>query len=75
MSTSEAVDILHMESADAKNLKVITDRYNRLFEVNDPKNGGSFYLQSKVYRAHEALLADMNAPKDDAGASQPPPSS
>lgn len=30
-------------------------QYDRLFEVNDPKNGGSFYLQSKIYRARETL--------------------
>ena len=23
--------------------------------MNDPKNGGSFYLQSKIYRARETL--------------------
>ncbi|KAH8072888.1 tRNA-Phe hydroxylase [Aureococcus anophagefferens] len=39
-------------------MAVIEERYKRLFEVNDPANGGSFYLQSKVYRAHEALVSE-----------------
>lgn len=30
-------------------------RYKRLFELNDPGKGGSFYLQSKVYRSKEVL--------------------
>ena len=34
-----------------------------MLEVNDPANGGSFYLQSKVHRAHEALVAEIQAAK------------
>jgi import inner membrane translocase subunit TIM16 len=30
-----------------------------MFKANDPANGGSFYLQSKVVRAKEALEAEM----------------
>jgi hypothetical protein len=42
-----------------------TQRYEQLFKSNDPANGGSFYLQSKVYRynappplhtAHHSLI-------------------
>ena len=29
--------------------------YTRQFTVNDPGKGGSFYLQSKIYRANETL--------------------
>lgn len=29
--------------------------YEHLFKVNEKKEGGSFYLQSKVVRAKEAL--------------------
>jgi import inner membrane translocase subunit TIM16 len=31
----------------------------RLFKNNDVEKGGSFYLQSKIYRAKEALEAEM----------------
>jgi mitochondrial import inner membrane translocase subunit TIM16 len=31
------------------------EKYNRLFKANDPEKGGSFYIQSKVYRAKEFL--------------------
>jgi import inner membrane translocase subunit TIM16 len=30
-----------------------------MFKANDPANGGSFYLQSKVVRAKEALEAEI----------------
>ena len=30
-------------------------QYERYMASNDPKRGGSFYLQSKVYRAKELL--------------------
>lgn len=32
-----------------------SQRYNKLFEMNDRLKGGSFYLQSKVVRARERL--------------------
>lgn len=30
-------------------------QYNKFFDLNDPKKGGSFYLQSKIFRAKETL--------------------
>jgi Pam16 len=32
-----------------------SQQYTRYFEANDPSTGGSFYLQSKVFRARESL--------------------
>ena len=60
MTESEAVDILHMDAADAKNAAVVGERFDTLFGKNDPDKGGSFYLQSKIFRAHEALMADLD---------------
>lgn len=37
----------------------VEERFKRLFRANDPENGGSFYLQSKVYRAHESILREL----------------
>jgi hypothetical protein len=31
-------------------------QYERYFAANDVSKGGSFYLQSKIYRAHEQLM-------------------
>ena len=30
-----------------------------MFQLNDPAKGGSFYLQSKVHRAREALELEL----------------
>ena len=33
----------------------LQQRYQKYFAANDPDQGGSFYLQSKIYRAKEAM--------------------
>lgn len=37
----------------------IDKSYQYLFEINDKKAGGSFYLQSKVFRAKERLDLEL----------------
>ena len=32
----------------------------RYFSANDPSDGGSFYLQSKVHNARDTILSDLN---------------
>lgn len=39
----------------AMDLGAAQKKYDHLFEVNSKEKGGSFYLQSKVYRAMERL--------------------
>ena len=51
MTADEARQVLGV-SASATYAEVFA-RYERLFESNE--KGGSFYLQSKVYRARESL--------------------
>jgi import inner membrane translocase subunit TIM16 len=57
MSTEEALQVLNVKKSDVtpQSTKAITDIYSRMFEANDPRKGGSFYLQSKIYRAKEAI--------------------
>lgn len=57
MPLTEAMKILNV---DDLNPETIDKNYKHLFEVNDRKNGGSFYLQSKVYRAKERLDQELN---------------
>lgn len=38
---------------------VLSQSFQRLFEANDVNKGGSFYLQSKVYRARESMLQQL----------------
>lgn len=51
--------ILNMEQ---ENLTVenVRQAYDKYYQANDPKNGGSFYLQSKIYRAKERLELDLD---------------
>ena len=35
-----------------------------MFKANDPKTGGSFYIQSKIYRAKERLDLELGENKD-----------
>ena len=39
-------------------LEAVAARYKKLFETNNPKKGGSFYLQSKIQRAMERIEAE-----------------
>ncbi|TGZ77691.1 protein transporter [Ascodesmis nigricans] len=51
LTLDEAYKILHVKPNVEH--ESILERYKKLFEVNDPKKGGSFYLQSKIHRARE----------------------
>lgn len=57
MPLTEAMKILNVDELDPE---TIDKNYKHLFEVNDRKNGGSFYLQSKVFRAKERLDQELN---------------
>ncbi|EEC14905.1 granulocyte macrophage csf signaling molecule, putative, partial [Ixodes scapularis] len=48
--------ILNVEKLDPEK---IAKNYDHLFQVNDKAKGGSFYLQSKVYRAKERLDEEL----------------
>ncbi|KAF2687171.1 protein transporter [Lentithecium fluviatile CBS 122367] len=37
----------------------VSERFKRLFDLNDPKKGGSFYLQSKILRARERIEREV----------------
>lgn len=52
MALEEAMQILNVDKLDPE---LIEKNYKHMFEANDRKNGGSFYIQSKIYRAKERL--------------------
>lgn len=39
--------------------------YQKLLDSNDPAKGGSFYLQSKIYRAKERIELEQRHNDDD----------
>jgi mitochondrial import inner membrane translocase subunit TIM16 len=49
MDLREAQQILNIDNLEANKT------FKHLFDVNDPAKGGSFYLQSKVWRAKERI--------------------
>ncbi len=38
----------------------LLQKYKKLFEANDPAKGGSFYLQSKIFRSKEVLDRELD---------------
>jgi mitochondrial import inner membrane translocase subunit TIM16 len=45
-------------------MEKVLERFKRLFDANDSKKGGSFYLQSKILRARQRIEMEMQAAKD-----------
>ena len=42
------------------------ERFKKLFDINEPTKGGSFYLQSKILRARERIEAEVGDKADAA---------
>lgn len=61
LTLDEACRILNVSPPQqgAANLTKVHEQFKRLFDINDPKNGGSFYLQSKVLRARERIELEV----------------
>lgn len=57
LTLDEACKILNVSPPkDGKtDLNLVMERFKKLFDLNDPQNGGSFYLQSKILRARERI--------------------
>jgi import inner membrane translocase subunit TIM16 len=57
----EACKILNVKPPQQgkANMEEVMERFKRLFDANDPKKGGSFYLQSKVLRARERIESEI----------------
>jgi import inner membrane translocase subunit TIM16 len=53
-------DALKMLNLDKNaSLEAVDTSFKHIYEANAPEKGNSFYLQSKVYRAHETLVAAL----------------
>ncbi|KAJ1796421.1 mitochondrial import inner membrane translocase subunit TIM16 [Coemansia sp. RSA 2399] len=53
ITVEESTKILNIEDANSK--EELSSKFGHLFDANDPKKGGSIYLQSKVIRARERI--------------------
>ncbi|AET40733.1 import motor complex subunit PAM16 Ecym_6357 [Eremothecium cymbalariae DBVPG len=60
ITLDESCKILNIENEEkSMSLEKIEQRFKYLFDVNDQDKGGSFYLQSKIYRAAERLKWEL----------------
>ncbi|KAL2147510.1 hypothetical protein VTI28DRAFT_8765 [Corynascus sepedonium] len=61
MTLDEACKILNVKPPQGgkADMEEVMERFKRLFDNNDPKKGGSFYLQSKILRARERIEAEI----------------
>lgn len=65
LTLEEAIQILNVNSKlDPEEIK---KNYEHLFGVNEKTKGGSFYLQSKVFRAKERLDEELKAKQAESG--------
>ena len=54
-----------MQDADLSDTERLTKQYEHLFTLNDKTKGGSFYLQSKIYRAKERIDQELRSAAAD----------
>ena len=61
LTLGEACQILNVSPPKngQADMEQVMERFKRLFDQNDPKKGGSFYLQSKILRAREKIEAEV----------------
>ncbi|KAM8719825.1 hypothetical protein ACLKA7_005965 [Drosophila subpalustris] len=57
MSLHEAQQILNLK--DLSSIEEIQGNYEHLFRANEKSTGGSFYIQSKVFRAKERIDREL----------------
>lgn len=61
LTLDEACKILNVKPPmrGQTNLDNVFERFKRLYDLNDPQKGGSFYLQSKILRARERIELEV----------------
>ncbi|KAH8432601.1 import motor complex subunit PAM16 [Aspergillus melleus] len=60
LTLDEACKILNVKPPQGEaNLEQVMERFKKLFDLNDPQKGGSFYLQSKILRARERIEMEV----------------
>lgn len=56
ITLEEAQQILNVTKLEPKDVQ---EKFDHLFNVNEKSKGGSFYLQSKVFRAKERIDQEL----------------
>jgi len=68
LTLDEACKILNVAPPKGANtdMEPILARFKKLFDQNEPKKGGSFYLQSKILRARERIELEVRTAEEAA---------
>jgi len=68
LTLEEACKILNVAPSKGgkADMEHVMDRFKRMFDQNDPKKGGSFYLQSKILRARERIEMEVRTAEESA---------
>lgn len=69
LTLEEACKILNVKPPQGAktDMEDVLARFKKLFDMNDPKKGGSFYLQSKVLRARERIESEVRKAQEVEG--------
>jgi mitochondrial import inner membrane translocase subunit TIM16 len=61
LTLDEAGKILNVKPPQGgkTNMDNVYERFKKLYDLNEPKKGGSFYLQSKILRARERIEMEV----------------
>ncbi|KAI9758621.1 MAG: mitochondrial import inner membrane translocase subunit TIM16 [Candelina submexicana] len=61
LTLDEACKILNVKPPQRgkANMEDVMSRFKTLYDKNEPNNGGSFYLQSKILRARERIEREV----------------
>jgi import inner membrane translocase subunit TIM16 len=62
LTLEEACKILNVPppKGGKVDMEQVMERFKRMFDANEPKKGGSFYLQSKILRARERIEGEVS---------------
>jgi import inner membrane translocase subunit TIM16 len=63
MDLGQSYEVLNLKPGASR--QEVEERFKKYFDANDPGNGGSFYLQSKVFQAKTAILDDMGVSRNE----------
>ncbi|KAI8803651.1 Pam16-domain-containing protein [Cladochytrium replicatum] len=65
ITIEEAAQVLNVKKDSS--VEDVVKRFEVMFKANDPKEGGSFYIQSKVVRARERFELEMTKKAAESG--------
>jgi import inner membrane translocase subunit TIM16 len=68
LTLEEACKILNVSppKGGKADMEHVMERFKKMFDTNEPKNGGSFYLQSKILRARERIEMEVRQAEEAA---------